>query len=88
MLPEDVPTVRLGTNRWAVKVEAGYAYPFNPKWILELELLPLADDHAQGGGEALVAEAALVGDSADELVVGLFEVDHAGDVLVWHRFAP
>ena len=31
--------------------------------VLQLELLPLADDHAQGGGEAFVAQAALVGDS-------------------------
>ena len=39
--------------------------------ILELELPPLADAHAQGGGEAFVARPALVGDKADELVVGL-----------------
>ena len=39
--------------------------------VLELELLPLADDHPQGGGEAFIAQTALFGHAADELVVGL-----------------
>ncbi len=30
--------INVGTNRWAVKAELGYAYPFKAKWILELEL--------------------------------------------------
>jgi len=30
--------LNIGANRWAAKAEAGYAHPFNPKWILELEL--------------------------------------------------
>jgi hypothetical protein len=30
--------LNVGTNRWAVKAELGYAYPFKDKWILELEL--------------------------------------------------
>ena len=33
--------------------------------------LPLADDHTQGSGEAFFAEAALVGHTLDDLVVGL-----------------
>jgi hypothetical protein len=39
--------------------------------ILQLELLPLADGHAQGGGETFVAQAAFIGHPPDELVVGL-----------------
>jgi hypothetical protein len=39
--------------------------------VLQLELLPFADDHPQGSGEAFFAEAALVGRSPDKLVVGL-----------------
>jgi hypothetical protein len=30
--------INVGTNRWAVKAELGYAHPFTLKWILELEL--------------------------------------------------
>ena len=40
------------------------------------------------GGEFFVVENASFGQAADDVVVGLFEVDHAGDVLVWHHFAP
>ena len=39
--------------------------------VLELVLLPLADDHLLGSGEAFFAEAARVGRSPDDLVVGL-----------------
>ena len=39
--------------------------------VLELVLLPLAHDHPQGSGEAFFAEAALIGHSPDDLVVGL-----------------
>ena len=56
--------------------------------VLELKFLPFADDHAQGSGEAFLPQAALIGDAADDLVVLGFEVDHAGDVLVRHRFPP
>ncbi len=31
--------------------------------VLQLEFLPIADDHAQGSGEAFVAQPVLVGDS-------------------------
>ena len=41
--------------------------------VLELELLPLADDHPQGSGEAFFTEAALVGHTPDDLVVGLIK---------------
>ena len=30
--------LNVGTNRWAVKAELGYAYPIKARWILELEL--------------------------------------------------
>ncbi len=30
--------INVGTNRWAVKAELGYAYPIKARWILELEL--------------------------------------------------
>ena len=56
--------------------------------VLELEFPPLADDHAQGSGEAFFAEAALVSHSPDDLVVGLFEVDHTGDIFTTHFFPP
>ena len=39
--------------------------------VLELELLPCADDHPQGSGEAFFTEAALFGHAADDPVVGL-----------------
>ena len=52
--------------------------------ILELKLLPLADDHAQSGRESFLSEAALIGDTAHDLIVLGLEVDHAGDVLVGH----
>ena len=39
--------------------------------VLELELLPFADDHPQGCREAFLIEAALIGHSPDDLVVGL-----------------
>ena len=55
--------------------------------ILELELLPFADDHADGGGEPFLPEAALFGHLADDIEVGAFEVDHAGDVIVLHCFS-
>jgi hypothetical protein len=38
---------------------------------LQLQLLPFADDHAQGSGEAFITEAALVGHSPDNPVGGL-----------------
>ena len=56
--------------------------------VLKLKLLPFADDHAQRSGEALLAQAALIGDATDDLVVPGFEVDHAWDVIVRHKFPP
>lgn len=46
--------------------------------------LPLAQDEADGGRKAFSTEAFLVGQAADELVVALFEVDHALDVAGGH----
>ena len=35
-----------------------------------------------------LAEAALVGYAPDDLVVGLFEIDHTGDIFVTHCTPP
>lgn len=45
---------------------------------------PLADDHAQGGGEAFTAESLFLGELFDDGVITGFEVDLAGDILDRH----
>jgi hypothetical protein len=52
--------------------------------ILELKLMPFADDHADGSRETLLTEATLFGHLSNDLVIGALEVDHTGDIFVTH----
>jgi len=59
-----------------------------PNQVGDSEGVPIADDEAQGGGEAFLAQAFLFGELADDTVVDGFEVDHAVDVAdVRHRYS-
>jgi len=41
--------------------------------------MPFSYDRAQGGRETLLAQARLVGELADDLIVHWFEVDNTGN---------